>query len=68
MAFCDKWPIRSKLILDNQPVEQVFRFNYLGCQFSYQGEVDVDHKLGKFNYMCGTIKQTLKNKKNGNTD
>jgi hypothetical protein len=43
-------------------IEQVSKFNYLGCQLPYQGEVDVNHKLEKFNYMCGTIKRTLKNK------
>jgi hypothetical protein len=55
MAFCGKWPVRSKLILDNQPIEQVSKFNYLGCQL-YQGQVDVNYKLEKFNYMCSTIK------------
>jgi hypothetical protein len=56
IAFCGKWPVRPKLILDNQPTEQVSKFNYLGCQLSYQGEVDVSHKAEKFNYICGTIK------------
>jgi hypothetical protein len=62
MAFCGKRLVRSKLILDNQPIEQVSRFNYLGCQLSYQDEVDVNQKLEKFNYMCSTIKRTPKNK------
>jgi len=35
---------------------------YLGRQLTYQGEVDVDHKFLKCNYMSGTIKRTLKNK------
>jgi hypothetical protein len=69
MAFCGKWPVRSKLILDNRPIEQVSKFIYLGCQLSHQGEVDVNHKLEKFNYMCGTIKITRKKQnQNGNTD
>jgi hypothetical protein len=62
MAFCGKRLVRSKLILDNQPIEQVSKFNYLGCQLSYKDEADVNHKLEKFNYMCSTIKRTLKNK------
>jgi hypothetical protein len=62
MAFCGKWPVRSKLILDDQPIEQVSKFNHLGCQLPHQGEVDVNHKLEKSNYMCGTIKRTLKDK------
>jgi hypothetical protein len=32
MAFCGSWPVRAKLILDNQPIEQVSKFNYPGCQ------------------------------------
>jgi hypothetical protein len=62
MAFCGKWPVRSQLFLDNQPLEQGSKFNYLGWQLSYQGAVDVNHKLEKFNYMCGTIKRILNNK------
>jgi len=56
MAFCGKWPIRSKLILCNQPTKQVSRFIYLSCQFLYQGKVDVDNELEIFNYMYGTIR------------
>jgi hypothetical protein len=62
MAFCGKWPLRSKLILDNQPIEQVSKFKYLGCHLSYKGEVDVNHKLEKFIYVCSTIKRDLKTK------
>jgi transcription elongation factor Elf1 len=62
MEFCGKRPVRSKLILDNQLVEQVSKFNCLGCQLSYKGEADVSHKLEKLNFMCSTIKLTLKNK------
>jgi hypothetical protein len=40
MEFCGQWPVRSKLILDNQPIEQVSKFNYLGYQLSYQIELE----------------------------
>jgi hypothetical protein len=63
MAFCGKWPVTSKLILDNQPMEQVSKFNHLGCHLSHQGEVDVNYKLEKFNYTCGTKKRNLKKTK-----
>lgn len=46
-------------MVDNQPLEQ---FNFLGCQLSYHREVDISHKLEKFNYICDTIRSTLKNK------
>jgi hypothetical protein len=55
-----KWPVRSILTLDNQPIGQVSRVNCHGCQLSCQDEFD--HKSEKFNYICGTIKRTLKNK------
>jgi hypothetical protein len=61
-ALCSKWPVRSKLTLDNKPIEQVSKVNYLDCQLSYQGEVDVNDNLEKLHYTCGTIKRTLKNK------
>jgi hypothetical protein len=62
MAFCGKLPVRLKLILDNQPIEQFARFKHLGCQLSYQGEIVVNYKLEKFSYMCGTVQGTSKNK------
>ena len=37
-------------------------FNFLGCNVSYRGETDVDHKVNKFNYITGTLRRTLKNK------
>ena len=44
---------------DNQPVEQVTSFKFLGCDISHRGEVDIDHKLTNFNRMNGTIARTL---------
>jgi hypothetical protein len=38
MTIFVKWPVKSKFLLYNQPTKQVSKFNYLGCQFSYQGE------------------------------
>jgi hypothetical protein len=53
MAFYVKWHV----ILHYQSTEQVYKLNYLGCQLSYEGEAEVNHKLEKFNYMCSTLKQ-----------
>jgi hypothetical protein len=55
--------VKSKLTLDSQPIEQVSKVNYLDCQLSYQGEVDVNDNPEKLHYTCGTIeRRTLKNK------
>jgi hypothetical protein len=42
--------------------EQVKNFNYLGCDISYKYDDDLQNKLHKFQYMCGTIKRNLINK------
>ena len=31
---------RSKIMLNDQLIEQVYAFNYLGCSFSYRGSDD----------------------------
>lgn len=62
MAFCGNEPIRSKIVLNEKPIEQVNCFKFLGCSVSYMGEVDIQQKIEKFNYYNGTIKRTLKNK------
>lgn len=62
MAFKGRYPVRSKIVLDDTIIEQVSHFNYLGCNVSYQGEFDIAGKINKFNYITGTLKRTLKNK------
>jgi hypothetical protein len=61
MAFQGKYPIRSKIILNNKLIiEQVSNFNYLGCNVTYKYDEDLNHKLSKFQNMCGVIARTLK--------
>lgn len=62
MAWYGKHPMRIKIIVDDQPVEQVTSFVYLGCEISYSDDDDVKRKLHRFQYMCGTIRRTLRNK------
>jgi hypothetical protein len=38
----------SKLVLENQFIGQVKKFNFLGCFTSYLG-VNINHKTGRFN-------------------
>jgi hypothetical protein len=45
IAFKGRDPVRTKIVIDNKIVEQVYSFNYLGNMISYEKELDVDNKL-----------------------
>jgi hypothetical protein len=60
MAFKGNFPIRSKINIDNCPLEQVRHFNYLGCVVTYDQDEDVNNKLHKFQNICGTIRRKFK--------
>lgn len=60
LAFKGPDTLRAKIILDGKPIEQVNNFNYLGCNISYFKKEDLFNKLSKFNFICGTIKRSLK--------
>ncbi|KAJ4429720.1 hypothetical protein ANN_21924 [Periplaneta americana] len=62
MAHSGKFTIRTKIIVDNKPIEQVSHFDYLGCNITYDVDRDIDNKISKFQWICGTINRTLKNK------
>jgi len=40
--------VRTKIIINNETLEQVSQFTYLGCSTSYQFSNDVESKLAKF--------------------
>jgi hypothetical protein len=54
MTFKGKFPVRSKINIDNCPLEQVKHFNYLGCDVTYDQDEDVNNKLHKFKNICAT--------------
>jgi hypothetical protein len=62
IAFEGKYPVRSKIMINNKITEQVKNFNYLDCDISYNYDDDLQNKSHKFKYMCGTIKRTLPEK------
>jgi hypothetical protein len=63
MDFQGKFPIRSKIILNNKSIiEQFSNFNYLGCNITYKYDEDLNDKLSKFQKICGGIARTLKKK------
>ena len=51
--------LRSKITIENNVLEQVNNFNYLGCNISYIKNEDISSKIKNFNYLCGTIKITF---------
>ena len=51
--------LRTKIITNDETLEQVSQFTYLGCSISYQFSNDVEFKLAKFLQLIGTIKRTI---------
>ena len=51
--------LRTKIIINNETLEQVSQFTYLGCSISYQFSNDVESKLAKFLQLIGTVKRTV---------
>jgi len=51
--------LRTKIILNDETLEQVSQFKSLGCNNSYQFSNDVELKSAKFLQLIGTIKKTI---------
>ena len=51
--------LRTKIIINDETLEQVSQFNYLGCSISYQFSNDVEFKLAKFLQLAGNIKRII---------
>jgi len=51
--------LKTKIIINDEILEQVSQFTYLGCSISYQFSNDVEFKLAKFLQLIGTIKVTI---------
>jgi hypothetical protein len=51
--------LRTKIITNDETLEQVSQFTYLGCSISYQFSSDAEFKLEKFLQLIGTIKKTI---------
>jgi len=50
---------RTKIIKNDETLEQVSQFTYLGCSISYQFSNGVEFKLAKFLQLIDTIKRTI---------
>ena len=62
MIFKGKYPVRTKIVTNNSTLEQVSRFEYLGCAVSCASEYDIREKINKFRNICCTIHRNLRNK------
>ena len=51
--------LRTKIIINDETLEQVSQFTYSGCSISYQFPNDVEFKLAKFLKLRGIIKRTI---------
>jgi len=51
--------LRTKIIINNETLEQVSQFTYLGSSISYKFSSDVEFKLAKFLQLIGTIKRAI---------
>jgi len=51
--------LRTKIIINNETLEQVSQFTCLCCSISYQFSNDVEFKLAKLLQLLGTIKRTI---------
>ena len=58
-GFVGTYHLRTKIIRNDETLEQVSQFTYLGCSISYQFYNDVEFKLAKFLLLIGTIKRTI---------
>ena len=51
--------LRTLIIINNETLEQVSQFTYLGCSIFYQFSNDVEFKLAKLLQLIGNIKRTI---------
>ena len=49
----------TKSIINDETLEQINQFTYLGCSMSYQFSNDVEFKLANILQLIGTIKRTI---------
>jgi hypothetical protein len=59
MIFQGKYPPNKIYSCDNQTIEQVKNFNYLGCDLSSNHDENLQNNLFNFQHICGNIKRTL---------
>jgi hypothetical protein len=59
MSFKEKYPIRTKIVIEDKTLEQVNHFKYQGYDVTFLEETGTDAKIKKFQNVCNTIRPTL---------
>ena len=47
--------MRTKIVIDNKIIEQVYSFNYLGNMIFYEKELGIDNKLPNYLKITGIL-------------
>jgi hypothetical protein len=64
MAFKERDPVRTKVVTENQIIQQVNFFTYLGNMISYEGDLDIDNRLNNFLKITGILNNDFRPQKN----
>jgi hypothetical protein len=67
MAMKEKMNVRTKIVINNNIIEQANRFNYLGYIITVSKNRDLEIQ-NRFNQICNTIGKKLSNKTRKETD
>ena len=59
MISLEQINLRTKIIINDETLEQVSQFTYLVCSISYQFSNDAEFKLATFLQLIGTIKRSI---------
>jgi hypothetical protein len=59
MAFKERDPVRTKIVIYNKIIEQVKLFNYLWNIF-YKKELDIDNKLQNYLKITGILNNVFR--------
>lgn len=62
MVFSRNYLIRTKTVINYIPLEQVLYFQYLGCNITYEEDIDRNYNINKYQCIYGTIKSIFQNK------
>jgi hypothetical protein len=60
MVFLGQDPVRCKVIVENECLQQVKNFKYFSCEISYKNEKGIQQKLAAFAQNLGILNNTFK--------
>jgi len=59
MELYGKQPTTSNIPMNDQPVGDSQTFTFLGCKLTHLTKDNIDWKITRFHYMCGTIRRVM---------